>query len=281
MRCSQSHNTVPQRSKMVNTHKPRHIRDIAHLYISRIKKPAPPAAPVPTLLLAADDKCCLPGFHAANLAAGFSSKGLSVRFLETSGLLPNAGYYMSLPPERYIHWNQREQGPVYSGLAGIRIGFQASGLAQNPAPAGPRELKIFHLPPVHPEPDFQAGVGRIRDFVGPGSLVLLFEMGGRLREESMRTLISATRRFSPGVICILRLKVQAPGSYPVDFRFFDLGSVPDWTAAVTDRVPTVLRTPGSVLSRAYLSICESLLCKINQTRRVSGAAHTDQTSTGI
>jgi hypothetical protein len=279
MRCSQTHNQDPPQPKTVNTHRPRHIRDIAHLYISRTHKPTEPARPLPSLLLSADDRCCLPGFHAANLAAGFCSKGLAVRFVETSGLLPNAGYFLSLSPEQYINWNRPELGPVHAGLAGIRIGFHTSPVG-TPFPAGSREFKIFHLPPVYPEPEFRTGVRRMEDFVGSAPIVLLLEMGGRLREEAMRTLITATSRFSPTVLCILRLKVRAPGSYPADQRFFDLGSLPDWTAVVSDRVPTVLRKPDSVLARAYLSICESIMCRINQNRRAGGAAGTVRASLG-
>ena len=154
MRCSQSHDLTPQRSKMLNSQKPRHIRDIAHLYLSRIKKPVTSFPPAPALILVADDKRCLPGFHAANLAAGLSAKGLRVRFTETSGLLPNAGYYMFLPPERYIHWNRRKQGPIYSGMAGIKIGFQAAGLSSEPGTPAAKEIRIFHLPPVHTKPEF-------------------------------------------------------------------------------------------------------------------------------
>jgi len=51
--------------------KPRHIKDIAHLYLSRMeqRREAPPI----TLLVAADTKNAFSSLHTANLAAGLSS----------------------------------------------------------------------------------------------------------------------------------------------------------------------------------------------------------------
>jgi hypothetical protein len=165
-------------------------------------------------------------------------------------------------------------------MAGVKIGFQASGFTGQTPPPGPKKMRLFHLPPVHLAEEFQESMEDITDLVGPKPMVMLLETGNQLRDETMSRLISATSRFSPSEICILRLYVRAPGGLPADLRFFDLGSLPDWSATVADRIPTVIRTPDSVLSRAYLSICESLLCKITQTRRLADASRTVHASTG-
>jgi hypothetical protein len=86
--------------------KRRHIRDIAHLYISGSRDRTP--APRVTLVIVGENRACFSGFHAANLAAALSARGCSVRLSERSGLLPNAGFYLALSPSQYIRWDDAE-----------------------------------------------------------------------------------------------------------------------------------------------------------------------------
>jgi len=49
----------------------------------------------------------------------------------------------------------------------------------------------------------------------------------------------------------------------------DIGTVTDWEHALNDRVPAVLRTPGSALSRSYRTAAGGLLLRINDLGRKS------------
>jgi MinD-like ATPase involved in chromosome partitioning or flagellar assembly len=85
----------------------------------------------------------------------------------------------------------------------------------------------------------------------------------------------------PVATCALRLRGELNSRYGRDHGVSDLGSLPDWESALTDRVPVVIRAPDSALARAYQSICDTLLCKITQFRSKLSASHVSQVSAGI
>ncbi len=258
---------------MADSHKPRHIRDIAHLYISRLKTHS--SAPRATLLIAGDSKRCFPGFHAANLAAAFASRGIAVRLLELSGILPNAGFYMSLAPERYIHWDGRDVEVVFSGLSGIKIGYSLGARRGLEGSAGRPRIGLVHLPPASPIGEFQDSLERVLGTLGPPALAILLRLDG----------YPQWNWGSPGGLsrwptCVLRLGKGIPREPEADRLLFDLGTLPEWEKALKDRVPAAVRAPGSALSRAYLSVCDSLLCKVNQARRTSGGIRSSSVTPG-
>ncbi|UCG52697.1 MAG: hypothetical protein JSW58_03880, partial [Candidatus Latescibacterota bacterium] len=180
-----------------DTHKSRHIRDIAHLYISSVRSRSDSLSA--TLLIVGEDRGCFSGFHAANLGAALSAKGVSVHLFERSGLLPNSGFFMSLPPRQYIRWDKDVEAPI-AGLGGAKISYT---LKRSPALGdGARRprVELIHLAPVHPELPFQEGLREARDFAGPVTILLVLRMGENARGEIIE---SAVKKTKPRMTCVL------------------------------------------------------------------------------
>jgi hypothetical protein len=104
----------------MNDHrKPRHIRDIAHLYISRM----PARINRHLVWVTAASRDCFSAYHAANLALGIARRGHVVELVEASGILPCTAYFLRLPPRVYIkHKTQCPEEPL-SALGGITVKF--------------------------------------------------------------------------------------------------------------------------------------------------------------
>lgn len=258
---------------MSETHKPRHIRDIAHLYISRprYRSKAEPVA----LWIAGENRGCFPGFHVANLAAAMAARDWSVEVLERSGLLPNALFYMALPPREYMGWDGCEQGPT-PGLGRVTITMaprehpepRASNepMEKGDLPVGPR-LEITHLPPLHPEGPFQSGLGEMSVQPGAVTVFLALTMDDFFKSAGAAS-VQALGVTGWGV---LHLGDTGHPSQTDDSTTFDLGNIGGWMGSLTDRVPVVVREPGSLLSRTYDSISDNLLFKVRQWRRGADA----------
>ena len=125
--------------------KRRHIRDIAHLYISGSRQREP--APRSCLVIAGENKRCFPGFHAANLAAALAVRGCDVRLHERSGLLPNAGFYLALPPARYIRWDKSES-ETDPGLAGVTVDCSTGAVEAFRGESPRAQVDFLHVPPL-------------------------------------------------------------------------------------------------------------------------------------
>jgi len=255
---------------MTESRKPRHIRDIAHLYISRPQSPS--RGPRASLLVTSDGKSCFSGFHAANLAAAFAARRMNTCVFELSGLLPNAGYFMALPPRRYIRWNADQNEHAISALAGIKIGYSPQIRPGFGRQAGRPRLDLIHLPPVFPREPFRSALEQIRDFAGARVPVLLL---GRNAGRGFELIRSTVERTPGWMLCCVGL--DAGISFPVDGdrRIADLGHLGFWRGRLNDRIPVVLRVPESALARTYSSICETILFRINQLKRKAGTHRAD------
>ncbi len=233
------------------------------------------------ILITGENKRCFSGFHAANLAAAFAAKGVSTRLFDLSGLLPNGGFFMLLPPERYIQVNNTKPDGTYSGLAGVKVSFSLNAVSRPGGISSFPRIGLIHLPPIFPEEPFREGIEEVKSLLKAPLLVLLLKNGIHPGEGTMRTIAPVIERLAPRITCVLRLNKRIPFESPPDCRLLDLGSLPDWELVLRDRVPIVVRVPKSALSRAYLSVCESLLNKIHQFRRKSGAVQPLSVSPGV
>ncbi len=153
---------------MDNTRRPRHIRDIAHLYISR--SASKDGSPPRRVYITPTSRECFGGYHTANIALGFAQKGYAVQLMEISDTLPCSAYFLRLPPSVYL--KQKAQGAApspggptdtFSAVGGIMVRFKAppdvspdrqsepgfaagitAGLRRRTAGA----VDVFHLPPA-------------------------------------------------------------------------------------------------------------------------------------
>jgi hypothetical protein len=253
---------------MSDTHKPRHIKDIAHLYISNSKSMLPP--PSATLLVAGDRRRCFSGLHVAGLATALAARNISVHLFERSGLLPNAGYFMSLPPRRYLRWVEGEAG-VDAGLGGVTIDCASGGCT--PIDDGSRRprIDVVHLPPVYPAKPFRDTLPVVRDLTNAGTVFLML----RIKTTSVDKFAGIVEdELGPATACVLHLNDTDSPSEGDTKNVFDLGRITGWMGALGDRVPAPVRDPDSPLACEFNSIGESLLFKINQSGRKTDASRT-------
>ncbi len=229
------------------------------------------------ILIAADGKNCLSGFHAANLAAIFAAKGLHVSLFERSALLPNAGYFLSLPPGRYLP-SMNIEGGLRAGIAGIRTDCSAGGCTPADDDGDRPRVDLIHLPPVYPVKPFRSILHAARVFADDITVFLM-----------LRTLPTPVAKFAgivedelgPAAACVLDLGDVVPPPSPDETGIFNLGRMTAWMDGLGDRVPVVLRDPDSPPSREFTSVADTLLFKINQLRRNAGASRTSGLSDGL
>jgi hypothetical protein len=218
---------------------PRHIRDIAHLYISRMRRP--PEARV-CLAVAGMSADVIPAFHAANLALAAASRGATVRVEERSGLPVNTGYFLGLDPRCWVGGDGRVAQPV-SAFPGVS--FRLRGEADVSTSYDPRadaahDIEVVHLPPWDSSAEHAEEVSRL----GARATVLYVaerddgpcpwrERGG----EVIRRVAFVTG--------------AARSSVGVDREEGCVGVFTRWKRALPDPVPVIIRDPGSRLSRQY------------------------------
>lgn len=246
---------------MADTRRPRGIRDIAHLYISSTSRRAEPPPPSPTLnvFVASESRDCLSAFHVANIAAAMVLRNASVRVFELSGLLPNAAFYFSHRPSIYLgatHAAPREFSPL---LNTISISFDSVRLMGQHPVEGKLRFNLVHLPVVS-DPDSLAEVLSAMRERCPGERWVLYVSRGSTTEgaEILSRGLAASDTF------VLHLTSEhAAGGEGIDH----LGNLRKWEHAAADRVPAVVRNPKSGLAREYIALCESLLGRIDFSRR--------------
>ena len=83
--------------------RPRNLRDISHLYLSKFDTKGEVAAgSVALVLLASLGGSPLRAWLSAGLASAFAAQNADVLLLDAGGSMPNAGYYFALEPGRYL-----------------------------------------------------------------------------------------------------------------------------------------------------------------------------------
>lgn len=243
---------------MADVRRPRTIRDIAHIYLSRCSDPA--KAPTVNLFVAAQNTDCLSGFHVANLAAAFSHRKARVRLFELSGLLPNAAFYFSYHPSVYMKAPGSPDRELCPALESISITFDSIRLMGDRPATGELHVNLVHIPPVDGRDDYAEILATLKGRCSSERWVLyLTRDPGYVQNELFETALEASGIFA--------LSLQKNGSAPPGGVENRLGNIGRWENAVDDRVPTVVRNPNSSLSRDYLSVCESVLGQIDLMRR--------------
>ena len=247
--------------------KPRHIRDIAHLYLSRM--PAKAGRHITRVWVVAASRDCFGAYHAANLALGIASSGHAVELVETSGVLPCAAYFLRLPPRVYLkHKAQSPEEPL-SALGGITVRFSVENRAEKQDPPAPgftvggpsrrhgRRVEVVHLPPESESESLQASLALARESAGNDKVRALIlaadestarEAGHRIMDEQPKvhwSTLSLDRRLTAGD------RARNGGR--------SLGYLVGWRQLLSDPVPCVIRDPESHVARSYLSICEALV----------------------
>jgi len=261
---------------MENHNKPRHIRDIAHLYLSRLPAKGKNRRSVIYVTSASSD--CFGAYHAANIALCCQQQGHRVRLFELSGQLPCCAYFLRLPPSVYIKQKKEVPREELSALGGISISFAVpdpAGDTRGPAQgitAGFRArsgsgLDIVHLPPVSSREAAEQALLSARmlhEGVAPSSVravVLAMDdhaasvAGGRLfgKRDSIDWVVLSLNRNQPGE--------ASKGVFRQS-----LGYVAGWRPLLSDPLPCVLRDPDSHVSRSYFSISEALQTPTHATR---------------
>ena len=245
---------------MAAIRRPRNIRDIAHLYLSRSHSAAP--APTLNIFLSAETKECFSGFHTANIAAAFSMKRAKVRVFELSGLLPNAAFYFAHRPGVYLRpigTSSREFSP---GLNAISITFGSIRLMGERTSQEDIRVNLVHLPPVDRGEDYAGFLSDLRERCPGERWALHLTRDGQRSAEQ----IFCDRLGASGAFTLMISKGNGSTLIPAAGGR-SLGALSRWEVAVEDRVPIVVRNPNSGLARDYLSLCESLLGQINSLRR--------------
>jgi hypothetical protein len=88
---------------MHHGNRPRELRDISHLYLSRTgRRNGGDGAAEALVLLASLGGGPMRAWLASGLASAAASTGAKVTLLEAGEGLPNAGYYFALPPREYM-----------------------------------------------------------------------------------------------------------------------------------------------------------------------------------
>lgn len=217
-------------------HKPRRIRDIAHIYLSRLDRnvaEAPRRA-----VIAGTRRECFSGFHAANIAAALSARGCSVHLRELSGLVPNTAFFLALPAPVHLASAERQSPEWYSALGGIALTFSA---ATPVAPNGKGAVvEVFHAPPGDDSDGHRAVVAQASGEQGAVFVTL---------DDGDPAGLTGDISYRVGM-----LTAGGVAGAPVD-----RGRIERWGAVLCDPVPSVLRDPGSMLSRCYAGICDRIL----------------------
>jgi len=258
---------------MEELQKPRHIRDIAHLYLSRTKSRESAARRL--VLVTAASRNDFPGYHAANLALGFAQRGFAVKLLELSGLLPCSGYFLCLPPRVYLKHKWHSPHDPLSAVGGVTISFAAGASAAGPQGIGDgsarrlQAVELAHLPPLEYPERFEAAMSEVLCDFDSGARAVVF---GATSAQAAKVGRQAFRNgravdwFTVSLEARDRSRAQErPAGQPAN-----LGYLPGWRRQLSDRMPCVLRDPASRVSRSYLSVCDALASRFGPGPRSPG-----------
>lgn len=254
---------------MSETGKPRHIRDIAHIYLSRLQSCRP--AEHDRLVVCGDSRKTFPAFHTAALAAAFALKGsgpnssLDVIVYDVSGVLPNVGYYFALPARTYFARNRVDPSGRVQALVGVSLGFSWEWDELRSSKASSPRLEIHHIPPYENRRGFRNALAELRRMPAGNTVFLSITLDCDNQCEIREAVASCL-----GDTPVLTLGV---GTGHREYVADQIGTVTAWESSVADRIPMVCRDPRATLARRYQSICEGVIYKIRENRRRYSGAH--------
>ncbi|HET6348015.1 MAG TPA: hypothetical protein VFH88_02930 [Candidatus Krumholzibacteria bacterium] len=236
---------------------PRHIRDIAHLYLSRM--PRRDARQL-RVVVAGVNRDVMPGFHVANLALAAVARGFRVRIADISGLAANAGCFMALDP---CCWAAGPKGHTADVVAfsGVTFALTLDGGGDG-APVSSDDtrdrIEMVHVPPWDAGSEHVRALTLAASRYGSGAVLYLAES-----DEApcpWRQPDAAHHDAVRRVLFVTRAGRAASGDDVA-------GMVTRWMRALTDPLPVVVRDPGSRLARQYGEALSNLL---NDTELVAG-----------
>jgi|GEM_PF-6645102 len=254
----------------MESRQPRRIRDIAHLYLSGVERRS--SAQKKTVAVAGVSVRLFPAFHAANLAAAFAASGWTVHVVEQSGLVVNAGRFLSLPAAVYVDGPYAADETVYAALDGVSLGFsRASTMPACADGNGARKLvELVHVPPFesanHAEVFGELVANDDLDAVVwvcsagwdlpalPGAKdvrVGALTVEGVGQAHAQRTADQAARAGDSGA----RRREVLPHALPAGRGAPRIwGHAERWRQLLCDPLPVALRAPESALARAYRDV---------------------------
>jgi hypothetical protein len=220
---------------------PRHVRDIAHLYLSRMRRPASGGVRLVVAGMSAD---VVPAFHVANLALAAAARGLAASVEERSGLPANAGCFLGLDPRL---WVARRNGLPPAVTAFARVTFAlADGADGDGRPAhngAGEEIEIVHVPP------WDAGGAHERALSRARATTVLYLAESDTEPRPWREWDGDVVR---RVAYVTRAGHNGAGGECA-------GAFTRWTRFLTDPLPVVVRDPASHLARQYADALSALL----------------------
>jgi hypothetical protein len=224
----------------MRTEPPRHIRDIAHLYLSRMRGRGGGLH----LVVAGVSGDVVPAFHVANLALAAAARGITTRVRESSGLPVNAGCFLGLNPRCWNAVPDTATGPV---AAFARVTFALGDGAE--MDADPEDgIEIVHVPPWETGSEHAHAVDRALARAGPAIVLFLAERDAEPRPWQRNAHGGVASR----VAFVTRAGHAAPGNGCA-------GTFTRWVRVLTDPLPVVVRDPGSRLARQYDEAISHLL----------------------
>jgi hypothetical protein len=226
---------------------PRHIRDIAHLYLSRMRRPGGGRR----VVVAGISADVIPAFHVANLALAAAARGLTTRIEERSGLPVNAGCFLGLDPSC---WVPRRGGRGKSVAAFARVTFAlvpepGTAAEWGPGAEGWDGLEIVHAPPWDAGLEHARAIDLALARAGPTVVLYLAERD----EEPCPWRGTRERPDMDGRVAYVTRAGRAGGVEGC------VGIFTRWTRALTDPLPLVLRDADSRLARQYGDAVSTLL----------------------
>lgn len=251
---------------MDKTQRPRHIRDIAHLYLSRMPAGGR-GADARRVLVTAVSRDCFSAYHAANLALGIARRGMEVELIEMSGMFPCAAYFLRMPPRVYLRHRTQSPGESLSALGGVSVRFSpdadsgtTEGAGEGITTGGRRRraarVTLFHLPPASRQDLLDAALLRVLGSgAGAGERALVLAPDESMARETGRRLFNSRRGVEWKTLSLVK-RITAAERLGIEGH--SLGYLTGWRALLNDPVPCVLRDPESHVARAYLSVCEVL-----------------------
>lgn len=219
---------------------PRHVRDIAHLYLSGMRRPPQGRVRLAVAGMSAD---VMPAFHVANLALAAAARGAAVRVEERSGLPANAGCFLGLHPRCWIVGDDSISQPV-SAFARVSFLLGGNGVPISHPSVAENEVEIVHVPPWDSGAEHAEEMARL---TAPAIVLYLAERGAEPRPWCERNG-DAIRRVA-----------FVAGAVRAGLEEGCVGVFTRWKRALTDPLPVVVRDPESHLSRQYRNALSTLL----------------------
>lgn len=265
---------------MNETGRPRHIRDIAHVYLSRLRSDF---IQHNYLFISGETRDGFAAFHTANLVTAFAVLGArsgsrtNITVFDVSEVLPNVGFFLAMPPRAYLHRSPTEARKYRSTVMDIKLCFSFPESPRERRLSGEPSLDVVYLPPMELEASFESSLVRSKSVFDEGAIFLLMR-NKQHRSVKLEDLVIKHLGMVPLYILDLEDGIQ-PNGLGANESY--LGNIGEWRDNLSDRVPCVLRESRSRLACSYFSLAESVLFKMRMKRRLSNAACVDEHASGV